>query len=74
MKQKLYEINNETKESTINNESIIYDLLKKVGKVGNVFIVVNNNGELINNSLKTINTLVTIIFLKKQSKNFWKIE
>ena len=63
-------INNEPKESIINNEpkeSIIYDLLKKVGNVLEESTL-NNNEELINNALKTINTLVTIISLKEQSK------
>ena len=61
-------VNNEPKESIINNEpkeSIIYDLLKKVGNVLEESTV-NNNDELINNALKTINTLATIVSLKEQ--------
>ena len=61
-------INNEPKESIINNEpkeSIIYDLLKKIGNVLEESTL-NNNEELINNALKTINTLATIISLKEQ--------
>ena len=65
-------INNEIKESIINNagetkESIIYDLIKKVGNVSEKSTI-NNNEELINNTLKTINTLATTISLKEQSK------
>ena len=65
-------INNEIKESIINNEgetkeSIIYDLIKKVGNVSEKSTI-NNNEELINNTLKTINTLTTNISLKEQSK------
>ena len=62
-------INTEPNESIINNESnesIIYDLLKKVGNVLEK-LTINNNVELIKNSLKTVNTLATIIFLKKES-------
>ena len=61
-------VNNETKESIINNEpkeSIIYDLLKNFGNVLEKPMV-NNNEELMNNTLKIINTLSTIISLKEQ--------
>ena len=60
----------EPKESIINNEpkqSIIYDLLKKVGSILEESTV-NNNEELMNNALKTINTLAKVISLKEQSK------
>ena len=61
-------INNESKESVINSEpkeSIIYDLLKNVGNVLEESTV-DSNEELMNNALKTINTLATIISLKEQ--------
>ena len=70
--------NNESNESIIDNESIInnesnrpnesiiYDPLKEVGNVLEKSTI-NSNLELMNNSLKTIKTLETIISLKKQS-------
>ena len=61
--------NNEPNESIISNEpneSIIYELLKKVANALEKSTI-NNNEELMNNSLKTINTLATTISLKKQS-------
>ena len=64
--------NDKIKELIVNNEgetkeSIIYDVFKKVGNVLEKSTI-NNNEELINNTLKTINTLGTNISLKEQSK------
>ena len=56
----------------VNNEGetkelIICDLLKKAGNVLEKSMI-ENNEELVNNSLKTINNLATIISLKEQSR------
>ena len=46
---------------------MIYDFLEKVVNVLEKPMI-NNNEELMNNALKTINTLATIISLKEQSR------